>query len=335
LSAFALAVAIVVWRTRPNPSPAEPPRAAASGTQHEGANEVLALSSGEDRPERDEAPTAAGRRGPETFEGRGVIRGKVVAQGGAAMPERWTLLLEPHPWLEGSEKAERRRIEFERGETTFRADDLPMGGYLVRAVAGGLNDLPASVLLVRGSADQFVTVALRPGGFLEGSLLDAAGRPAEGLDVTLDSIETRARATVTTDAAGGFLFRDVQDGEYEIRFGRADSPLLPVERVAFKAPSLRFPPRTLPATGTVKIKVIDLQLRPQPRARISGSNADGNSVDVFADHLGRATIRHMLPGRYVLDLSSEDGLEGHATFDLAADQELDLELLVRQRRTPR
>jgi len=337
---IALGLSIVLWSARsgsepPTSIPSAPPDEA-SPTEPDG---TPALSVDADRdavgPARGADPGPVPKPSPQRFEGRGVIRGEVVAQGGAAMPERWTLLLEPNPWLEGREKAESRRIEFEHGETTFRAEDLPMGGYLVRALANGLNDLPASVLLVRGSADQFVSLALRPSGFLDGSVLDAAGRPAEGLDVTLDSIATRSRATVTTDAAGGFLFRDVLDGEYELLFGRADSPLLPAERLVFKAPSLRFPTRTLPATGTLKLNVRDLQLRPQPRARISGSTSTGNSVDVFADHLGRATVRHALPGRYLLDATSEDGLEGHASFELAAGQELEIELLVRERRTPR
>lgn len=338
--ALALGLSIVLWMawSGPRPSPSSP-SSPVHGASLDETRGTLALSVDAEgaatHPARDSDPGAVPKPSPERFVGRGVVRGEVVAQSGAAMPERWTLLIEPHPWLEGREKAEARRIEFEHGETTFRVDDLPMGGYLVRAVAGGLNDLPASVLLVRGSADQFVSLALRPSGFLDGGVIDAAGRPAEGLDVTLESIQTRTRASVTTDAAGGFVFRDVQDGEYEILFGRADSPLLPAERFTFKAPSLRFPTRTLPATGTLKLSVVDLHLRPQPRSRISGSNTARNSIDVFADHLGRATVRHVLPGRYLLDATSEDGLEGHASFELAAGQELEIELLVRERRTPR
>ncbi|MFN0007407.1 MAG: carboxypeptidase regulatory-like domain-containing protein [Planctomycetota bacterium] len=338
--ALALALGIVLWTARsgpriPSPAPTAPPESAPPADP-EGTFALSAGAAGDAAvPARNTDPGAVPKPGPERFEGRGVIRGEVVAQGGAAMPERWTLFLEPHPWLEGREKAEARRIEFEHGETTFRAADLPLGGYLVRAVAPGLNDLPANVLLVRGSSDQFVTLALRSGGFLDGGVIDASGRPADGLDVTLESIQTRSRRNLTTDAAGGFVFRDVQDGEYELLFGRAEAPLLPPERFTFKAPSLRFPTRTLPATGTLNLIVVDLNLRPQPRARISGSNTSGSSVDAFADHRGRATVRHVLPGRYLLDATSEEGLEGHASFELAAGQELEMQLLVRERKTPR
>jgi len=336
---LALGMAIVVWASRPVPRRAQPSVPAQTVPAPEDPRGALDLSAGAtsdpSRPARDTAPVPAPSPTSAQFDGLGIIRGEVIPQGGAAMPERWTLLLEPHPWLRGSERAETRRIDFEHGETTFRVDDLPLGGYLVRAVTADLNDLPADVLLVRGSPDQFVTLALRPSGFVDGSVLDAAGRPAEGLDVTLESTQTRQRSTVTTDAAGAFVFRRVQDGEYELRFGRPDSPLLPVEKFTFRAPSLRFPTRTLPETGTLKLTVADLSLRPQPRARISGSSTGGSAVDVFADHMGRATSRHVLPGHYVLDVTSEEGLEGHATFDLAAGQELELQILVRERGTPR
>ena len=39
----------------------------------------------------------------------------------------------------------------------------------------------------------------------------------------------------------------------------------------------------------------------------------------------------MLPGHYVLDAVSEDGLVGHMSLDLSAGQELELRILVRER----
>jgi len=256
---LALGMAIVVWTSRPRPrgpKPSAPPAPAAAPEDPRGA---LDLSEGAtrdpSRPARDAESVPAPSSGPAQFEGRGIVRGEVVPQNGALMPERWTLVLEPHPWLEGSEKAEGRRVEFEHGETTFRVEDLPLGGYLVRCSASGLNDVPASVLLVRGSPDQFVTLALRPSGLLDGSVIDAAGRPAEGLDVTLESTATHDRATVSTDPAGGFVFRNVQDGEYELRFGRPESPLLPPEKITFRAPSLRYPTRTLPPRASQRTAV--------------------------------------------------------------------------------
>jgi hypothetical protein len=273
--------------------------------------------------------------GSRRFEGRGVVRGEILAREGAQLPKRWTLSLEPHPWLEGHEHAETRRVEFENGEAQFEVRDLALGGYLVRARTEAENCVPANVLLVRSSSEQFVTLLLLPSGFIDGGVLDSEGRPAEGLDVTLESTETRQRATLTTDAAGTFLFRDVLDGEYKLSFGRPDSPLLPAESIDFRAPSLRFPTRTLPPTGSLKINVIDARLHAKPRVQISGSALTVGAIDTFSDQAGIARARFLPPGHYRIDARSEDGLEASATIDILADRELPLEMLVRKRETAR
>jgi hypothetical protein len=341
---LALGMAIVLWTSRdgptrsgtaPSAAPAIDPGPQAAPTNLLSTENAGPLAAPPPVQERSVDPEAAADSSTARFEGRGVIRGELVAQMGARVPDRWSLLLEPHPWLEGGEKAETRRIDFEHAETAFEVDDLPLGGYLVRASTADWNDLPASVLLVRGSPEQFVTIALRPSGFVDGSVLDAEGRPAEGLDVTLESRETHRRATVTTDAAGSFLFRNVQDGEYVLSFGRPDSPLLPAETLAFKAPSLRFPTRTLPGTAVLKIEAVDENLQPQARARISGSAPGASAIDVFADHLGRATIRWLLPGHYLIDVMDEQGREGHMAIDLEAGKVREHRIPVRTRRTPR
>jgi hypothetical protein len=265
--------------------------------------------------------------------GRGIIRGELLTREAGGTPERWTLVVEPHPWLEGHQHAVTRRLEFEHGETQFEVGDLPLGGYLVRAQAASKNCLPASVLLVPGSSNQFVTLALLPSGFIDGGVLDADGRPAEGLDVTLESVETKERSTLSTDAAGTFLFRDVLDGEYQISFGRPDSPLLPPQSIAFRAPSLRFPTRTLPPTGSVKITVLEPTLRPAARVRVSGTAIGGGAVDVFSDHMGIARARYLAPGHYRLDARTDDGLEASSAIDVEAGKEAPLEMIVRPRRS--
>jgi hypothetical protein len=327
-------IALLAWISRMEPrisAPAagEGPAAVAREAPRERLEPHEPLATGPEDPSRATDPQSAIEASESRFDGRGVIRGEVMLRGGAALPERWSLFVEPHPWLEGRERAASRRLDFEHGERKFRVEDLPLGGYLVRAQASTLNHVPASVLLVRGSADQFVTLLLLPSGFIDGGVLDAAGRPAEGLDVTIESTDSRQRATVSTDAAGNFLFRDVLDGEYRILFGRPDSPLLGPDSIAFKAPSLRFPTRTLPPTGSMKITVIDESLRPVARAHLSGSATGGSAIDAFGDHLGLVQARYLLPGHYAIDAVSEEGLEGHAAIELAAGREAEVEMIVR------
>jgi hypothetical protein len=265
------------------------------------------------------------------FDGRGAIRGEILVRGGARVPDRWTLIVGPHPWLEGHDRAESRRVEFEHGETQFAVEGLPLGGYLVRAQAGAQNCVPGNVLLVRDSADVFVSLLLTPSGFIDGGVIDADGRPAEGLDVTLDAIATHERATISTDAAGAFVFRDVLDGEYRLSFGRPDSPLVPAQALVFQAPSLRFPTRTLPPTGALKFTVTDVRMRPMPRAHISGSATGSGTVDTFTDTVGIAHARFLPLGHYRIDARSEEGFEASASIDLQAGKELPLVMVVQDR----
>ena len=259
----------------------------------------------------------------------GVIRGEVLTEGGAQVPKTWTLHVRPHPWLAGHETAVDRRIELERGETSFEVRDLPLGGYLVEAIAPGLNCLPGNVMLVRGSEDQFVSIQLSPAGFIDGGVLEASGRPAEGLEVTLESAATGERRTEATTAAGTFLFREVRDGEYRILFGRPDSPLLPPQSLVFTAPSMRFPTRTLPPAASLRVEVVDLALRPVAGARISGSASEGGAVDAVADANGAAVVRYLPPGSYRLDARSDQGLQGSAVVDATPEKDASVRIYVR------
>ncbi len=259
----------------------------------------------------------------------GVIRGEVLAGPNVTLPQRWTLHVGPHPWLAGHEKAADRRIEFEHGETTFEVRDLPLGGYLVEAIADGLNCLPGNVMLVRGSDDQFVTIQLSATGSIDGGVVDSAGRPASELAVTLESAATGERRTETTDAGGNFVFRSVRDGEYRILFGRPDSPLLPPQLLAFQAPSMRFPTRTLPPTGTLEIAVLDMRLRPISGARLSGSAAKGGAIDTATDANGAARVRYLAPGEYRIDASTAEGLHGSSVVALADGQDAPVRILLR------
>jgi hypothetical protein len=277
------------------------------------------LGSAEDPPD-----TAAPRASiavpvpPPDFEGRGVLRGRLTAEPGLAVPERWRLLVSPNTFLRGHERAESRTIEFTHGETSFRVDDLPLGGYAVRAQAGALNCLPVSVLLVRGAENQFVSLVLAPSGYVQGSVLDANDRPAEGVPVTLEASSTRARRTLETDVAGGYRFDDVTDGEYTLYFGRPEAPLVPPVSLAFTAPSLTVTERKLPATGIAEVWTRDELGTPLPDAVISGFSAHAGVIDARTGRNGSVIVRHLPAGRYRLHARLEDGRSGTAVANIDA-----------------
>ncbi len=255
---------------------------------------------------------------PPDFEGRGVLRGRLTAQPGLAVPERWKLLVSPNTFLRGSERAESRTIEFAHGETLFRVDDLPLGGYAVRAQAGGLNCLPVSVLLVRGAENQFVSLVLAPSGYVQGSVLDADDRPAEGVPVTLEASSTRARRTLETDVAGGYRFDDVTDGEYTLYFGRPEASLVPPVSLAFTAPALTVTERKLPATGIAEVWARDENGTPLSDAVISGFSAHAGVIDARTGRDGSVIVRHLPAGRYRLHARLEDGRSGTAVANIDA-----------------
>lgn len=264
--------------------------------------------------ERDAKP----KDDPDRFRGRGRIRGEVVPDG-LAMPQRWTLVLEPHPTLVGAEHAERRRVAYENGETRFDCPDLPLGGYRVYAEAAALNSTRVPALLARGSSDVHVTLRLAPAGLVDGFVFDHAGRPAEGLRVTLESRRTRERAVAEVDAAGTFVLRDVVDGEYQIFFGAPERPFVPPGDLVFKAPTLRWPETRLPPTGAAAVTVRDARGAHILDAEIVGSGTPQGVVRGRTGADGVLLERFLWPARYEIRASSPDGRSGRTTVEVTAD----------------
>ncbi len=295
----------------PNEARAAPSEPRELGSTDSGATEAPADSAALRAPIETQAP-------PPSFEGRGILRGRLSALPGLRVPDQWKLLVFPNTFLRGHERAESRTIEFAHAETTFRLDDLPLGGYAVRAQAGGLNCLPVSVLLVRGAENQFVSLVLAPSGYVQGSVLDVNDRPAEGVPVTLEASSTHARRTLETDVAGGYRFDDVTDGEYTLYIGRPEAPLLAPVSLAVSAPSLTVTERRLPATGIAEVWTRDENGAPLPEAVISGFSAHAGVIDARTGRDGSVIVRHLPAGRYRLHARLEDGRSGTALANIDA-----------------
>jgi hypothetical protein len=251
--------------------------------------------------------------GPADYAGRGILRGELIAGPGVALPKAWSLVIEPHPWMSGSEHAVKKRIEFENGERTFDVTDLPLGAYRVRAEAPKLNSTDAAVLLVKTSSNQFLTLLLQPAGTVDGRVFAADQAPAEGLDVALESKSTQVRAHTTVGPDASFAFHDVLDGEYVLYFGPPEAPLFPPVDIAFRAPTLRIADRTLPPTGAIEILVLDERGTPVEDVEITGSGAPKGTLRVATDPLGKAVARWLLPAAYRLDAVAPDGRRTKST----------------------
>ncbi|MFT5052606.1 MAG: hypothetical protein ACI8QZ_004042 [Chlamydiales bacterium] len=263
----------------------------------------------------------------KAYVGHGVIRGRVQVSAGLDFPERWELVLEPARFLEGREKAVSRVITITKGEREFEVTDLPLGGYDVSARSAGMNGNPVPVLLytVAGRPDlpgarySYVILDLTPAGFVDGSIVNGRGMPVGDLPVSLTSPKTHEVLETTTDPAGNFIFPLVLDGEYEILFGDPDRPLRPVEWFTFKAPSMRYPEREVPAFVDVTFSVFDERRHPLADASVRGYGDPGGTIDLVTDMDGSALARFLAPGRYRVKAKDRAGQLGKVDFEIFAN----------------
>ncbi len=267
--------------------------------------------------------------GPNRFDGRGRIHGEVLAAKSVTYPNDWTLVIEPSPTLIGSEHAATRRIEFHAGERAFDVPDLPLAGYRVRAEAPALNCTDLSALLIKGSEVAFATLEFRPSGFIDGRVLAANGAPADGVDVVLESVETKLRREQRADAAGGYVFRDVLDGVYRLYVGRPETPLVPPGDIRFTAPSLRFKDVTLPPTGAIVLHTRAENGAPVADVEVSGFGSMGGALRARSDYLGIARLPWLPPGEYRIEGRTDDGRRGRVNVVVQADVDVDGVLHVR------
>lgn len=332
----ALVVAVAIaWFARPG-EPARATPLAAPTPQPGSASAPTELSLG-DLP--DAAPRDAGASepedsdaplGPERFVGTGRVRGEIIAPPGFEFPARWTLVLEPHHWLQGAEHATKKRVELSSADRTFDVRGLSLGGYRVRAEAPGFASSDASALLVTGSADVYVTLAFVKSGYVDGVVLDDQGAPAGDLAVTLESRETRERREVLTDPAGGFLFRDVLDGAYMLYLGPPEVPLVPPRELSMRAPSLRVGGLVLPATGTVVITTTNELGVPVPDCAIDAFGEPTGSLRSGTGSDGTVVARWLVPGRWSVRATAPDGRTGRSQIEVAAGVERSLTVPVRR-----
>lgn len=318
LVALAIAVAIAVLWTDEGSEPERgvSPPVASEDPAAEPATDLpgAAGAPGSERVTALAQPLEAAAGSPQA----GLLRGTVATPPGVPFPERWTLVVEPVEALEGSERAVRRELELDGTEREFDLRDLPLGGYAVSASAPGMSTRTTHVLLVKGSARRVMHMVMTPAGFIDGSLVEDGGAPAEGLTVTLVNMATGERRSTESDPAGLYLFEGVTDGRYTISFGDPVAPLLEAEELSFKAPSLRFPRRTIPHTCTVRFRVVDEFMNPLAGAAVRGFGNAGGPIDLFSDEAGVAVAVALPAGRYRVSADHESGRRGKATFELGA-----------------
>jgi hypothetical protein len=274
------------------------------------------LETGERPPRAKRQPLPPGER----FRGTGRIEGYLDLPAGMQAPRPWTLVLEPSKVLIGGERAVTRRVTFEQGEREFALEDVPLGGYQLRAEALDMSGPPELVLLARPDAhDMIVHVALRPAAFVEGWVEQSDGEPVDGLALQLEPLAGGATRTAVTDARGGYRFENVPDGEHRLSAGRAPSPLAEPLQLLVSPPSLSVPRIVVPLLGELEIAVLDAAGQPVAGVAVEGWGSGGGTVSATSDRLGAALARHLPAGRITLNAALGEGAQrrvGRAVVEL-------------------
>ena len=238
---------------------------------------------------------------PRRFEGRGTVRGSVQTSVGTSFPAVWTLVIEPSAALAGSGVPIERRVEFTAGEEDFTVEDLPLGGYAVRAEAEGLNGRAVHVLLERTSSSAYVMIQMTPSGFIEGQLVDAAEQPIEGISVWLFPGAAGALGLtgadgreVSTNVDGVWRFDRVVDGPYTLIFGPPTGPLVDPVTLTFQAPSLTWPSPELPPLTRLRLLIVDSGEVPVQGARVRAGSP--TPFDLVTPATGELDVPNLRPG---------------------------------------
>ena len=306
------------------------------GTTDNSPRPVLDLG----RPELDASPPREGviqemlpREGPlpqseplrlfdrERFAGLGTLRITTRAAAGVPFPEAWTLVLEPSDVLIGGQYASARRVVVTGSEPSLVLDDVPLGGYAVRAEAPNLNCMRKLILLAQPhETDREVFLELQPAGFLKGRVVDGAGNAIDGVPVVLEPLAAGTRRTTHTDPAGSYLFEDVLDGEYNIYAGVPESPLGTTRGLAMTAPYLVMPDLELPLLGELSILVLERGDIPAPAIHVTGFGQEGGRIDVTTNDYGEARARFLPAGWFTLLAQHGDGGRTRARVRLKAGE---------------
>jgi len=302
-------------------------RTSSPSAPHEGGSKAGETAAS---PRHAEDPSPAPRSAATTgspastdarFRGRGEIRGHVEVSGTGPFPEHWRLVLRPSTSLVGRDLAEERVLEFAGGVQDFVAGDLPLAGYDVIAEAEGMNGLPLPILLDRRNASPFVNLRLTPAGSLEGRVVDAEKLPAEGVTLTLVPLPEGELLVARTDALGDYRFPQVLDGSYLLFLGTRDFPLVAEPtRIAFRAPTLTVPELELPSLATLELTLVDEVENRLEGVRVAGSSPHGGTLEGITDATGRLVLRHLLAGRWRIQLDHEGHKSRRVTVELATGE---------------
>jgi hypothetical protein len=220
---------------------------------------------------------------------------------GGAVAARWSLDVE---WTdEHGKRRELRAIACEGPEHT--QSGVSAVAYRVRAYTETLGSRWARAVAARAGAAP-VKLVLEPASRVEGEVVDSAGTSAAGVEVHLISIQTRQATTATSDANGAFVLTGVVDGEYHVRAGQLDNPLVRPPDLAVKGGRMRIDRIVLPQLFELALRVVDPYGQRLMGASVNGFSQEGGAFALETDGDGAARATQLPAGRYRVFASHTD-----------------------------
>lgn len=243
--------------------------------------------------------------------------GPALAAGGKGSIEGTVLSAETNRPVAGA-SLELRRLYPRKPPITFRTESgadgaisalLPAGTYQYRVRRQGFGAADGTAVIVGGETVK-LPLPLNPEARVSGRLLDAGGRPLQGITVSLGS-DARGRS----DAAGRFTVGSLDAGWYELI---VDHP----SWVSEKQVSLSLAVAERKDLGDIVLRkggtlVVRLVAAGRPVAR-AGVSVSGNLAYRYArtDKKGGCTFAKLPPGSYSIDSYDERILESNETVDV-------------------
>lgn len=231
------------------------------------------------------------------------------------------ILLEPRPGADGPGVGAEMEGTTDQGGH-FSIKELPPGLYSINASGTGFAQmtLPPRAFTEDEPEIDIGRIVLAPGTALEGTVVDRAGRPIEGVHVFASTVNSRSGAALRSIIGDRPQAVSAADGHFSLDGRRPGEKVnLLAQRSGFAAhmfPGISVPPEqplvlTLSATGAIEGRVEDRSGKPIPLAQVELFPGRGRGGGLFGprggfrqeaaiDESGRFRCEDLEPGGWTL-----------------------------------
>lgn len=237
----------------------------------------------------------------------GAIAGFVVDDRGRSIDE-FSVGVESFVPLRGSAGGRRGSTTFRRG--AFRIDQLVPGTYVLTASTAGRPPARSTAVVVKsGAVTDRVTIAVAPGGAVEGRVVDEHNVPIEGVELSFDlvSVVGTSDAVAKTSSSGRYRLEGAPSGLFTISAHKDGfkTKLLSGMTVASGATTTKDV--TLTSGSGLELTGIGANLRLSGDGIVFAGVVPGNPAELAGLHAGDRVVR--IDDEEVAGLSLTDAIQ--------------------------